>query len=125
MRHRAMFHTNLTAEAICTWFITELNKLGFLMDGAVKQTKYDRSFSVSHDKQTLSFSVFEVPASEANICIYVEPKLGFFDAILKKPDVLRELATTHLHTILSSSDSISKLGWYTDTQVWKGATDAP
>ena len=120
-----MFTSTLSVEELCSWFIKELAKLGFLLDGKINQSKYDSAFSVCKNKQHFSFSIFENPSSETNLCIYVKPKLKFFDALRGKNDVLRELATNHTHVILSNSDQVSNLGWYTDKQVWTGPTHEP
>jgi len=120
-----MFQTNLSLEEICSWFIAEMAKLGFKLDGEIIQSKYEHSFSVAQNKQQLSFSIFSSPSPETNICIFVKPKLRFFEALRRKNDVSRELATTHTHAILSDSNHLCNLGWYTDTNVWRGSTNAP
>lgn len=125
MRHRAMFQTDLTVEQVCSWLVGEFNKLGFTIDGEVLRGNYDHSLSVIKNHQQLSFSIFENPTPETNLCIYVEPKLGFINAMLRKTDVAREQATILTHEILSHSTQVSRLGWYTDTQVWKGGTKSP
>lgn len=125
MRHRALFKCACSVEQLCTWFVSELEQQGFSLDGEIVQGRHAYRVSVTNNQQQLSFSVFANQGAETNICIYVEPKLGFINALLGKNDVTRELATKLTHNILNHSAEISMLGWYTDTQVWKGATETP
>ena len=125
MRHRAMFLTEMPIEEVCSWFRGEFLKLGFQPHGSISHNKYDYEFSVEQGEECFTFSLFHNPSVENGVCLYVKPKLGFFSAILGKSDSLRELATSRSHTILSSASHINNLGWYNETQVWKGATNAP
>lgn len=125
MRHRAMFQTDMPIVEVCLWFREELLKLDFQPHGSISDNKYDFEFSVGQEGQRFTFSLFHNPSVENSVCLYVKPKLGFFSAILGKSDRLRELATSHSHAILSSATHINNLGWYNESQVWKGATNAP
>ncbi len=120
-----MFQTEMPIEEICSWFRGELLKLDFQPHGSISDNKYDYEFSIGQEEECFTFSLFHNPSVECSVCLYVKPKLGFISAILGKSDSLRELATSHSHAILSSASHINNLGWYTETQVWKGAANAP
>jgi hypothetical protein len=120
-----MFQTDLSVKDVCIWFREEMMKLGFDPDGDICPSKHDYAFSVRKGAESFSFSFFNNPSLEKSVCLYVKPQLGFFAAIRGKNDTLRELATSHSNTILSNSNHVSNLGWYTETRVWKEPTNAP
>ncbi len=125
MRHRAMFQTEMPIKEVCSWFRGELLKLEFQPHSSISDNKYDYEFSVGQEEERFTFSLFHNPSVENSVCLYVKPKLGFFSAILGKNDSLRELATSHSHAILSGASHINNLGWYSETEAWKGATNTP
>jgi hypothetical protein len=117
MRYRAMFHSELNVEKTCEWFRNEILEKGFQSDSELKKNKYDYEFSVLRDDKVHTFSVFSNPNDQASIWLYVKPKLKFFDALFRKNDHQRELATKYSHDILSTSNFITNLGWYTENNV--------
>jgi hypothetical protein len=125
MRHRAMFIYKKSLEDFCDWFRNELTSIDLHPDVTIRKNKYDIEITANSGEKEFSYSIFKNPSIDDELCLYVKPKLKFIPALLGKKDYIRELATKHAHSILSNSNKIIELGWYLETQVWRGPTDAP
>ena len=125
MRHRAMFIYKKSLEDFCQWFRNELTAIDLRPRVTINNNQYDVEITAHNGEKEFSYSIFKNPAIENGFCLYVKPQLKFMQALFGKKDNMRELATQHAHSILSNSNAISGLGWYQETQVWRGPTDVP
>ncbi len=120
-----MFIYKISLEDFCDWFRNELASIDLQPDVTIRKNKSDIEITANSGEKEFSCSIFKNPSIDDELCLYVKPKLKFIPAVLGKKDYMRELATKHAHSILSNSNKIIELGWYLETQVWRGPTDAP
>ena len=123
MRHRAMFIYRGSLESFCDWFVDELDRKS--LNPHKINNKHDIEIKANFEKKDFSYSIIKNSAINDQLCLYVKPKLKLFDALFGKKDITREMATNYSHIILSKSDKIEDLGWYLETEVWRGPTDTP
>ncbi len=117
MRHRARFQSELSVQNISYWLRRELIDVGYQPVDSVTETRYAFEFDLLHEGEKVSLSLFHDPAVESSVWLYIKPKLKFFDAIRGKADTLREALTTHCHNILSNTQQVHNLGWYTERRI--------
>ena len=125
MRYQSMFRTNKTKEEFLVWFCREIQSKDVNFKIKTNETKYESLMTVYTDKSEMVYSIFNNTVKPGFMCLYVKPRIKFFAALFGNKDVCREKATLLAHSILSGSDEIKELGWYLESQVWKGPVSAP
>ena len=125
MRCRAMFLYSGSIERFIEWLSSQLTSIVGQSEIEIKQTNHATTISLKVDDQCLEYSVHSVSPESNKICVFVDPQLTFFAAIMGKEDVSRHRAIQLAHKVLSSSSEVSDLGWFLEKQIWKGSTPAP